>query len=79
MASAGSDALSILLFHRKRTGQHDWHVSFPNRLIDSLVDTISIFLFSAWTVVPSVVKFLAPFLLCFWHRLDQQRERIAEA
>src|SRR6266545_6186452 len=69
-----------LLFHRKRTGQHDWHVSFPNRWIDSLVDTIfCIFIFLAWPVVPSVVKFLDPGLLCFWHRLDQQRERLAEA
>ena len=33
----------------------------------------------AWRVVPSVVKFLGPGLLCFWRRLDQQRERLAEA
>jgi hypothetical protein len=33
----------------------------------------------AWPVVPSVIKFLGPRLLCFWHRLDQQRERLAEA
>jgi hypothetical protein len=30
-------------------------------------------------VVPSVVKFLDLGLLCLWHRLDQQRERFAEA
>ncbi len=60
--------------------QHDWHVSFPNRWTDSLVDTIfNIFTFLAWPVVPSIVKFLGPGLLCFWHRLDQQRERLAEA
>src|SRR6266516_16560 len=69
-----------LLFHRKRTGQHDWHGSFPNSWIDSLVDTIFyIFVSLAWPVVHSVVKFLGPGLLCFWHRLDQQRERLAEA
>jgi hypothetical protein len=69
-----------LLFHRKRTGQYHWHVSFPNRWTDSLVDTIfNIFTFLAWPVVPSVVKFLGLGLLCFWHRLDQQRERLAEA
>src|SRR6202163_597494 len=64
----------------KRTGQHDWHGSFPNRWIDSLVDTIFyIFVSLAWPVVHSVVKFLGPGLLCFWHRVDQQRERLAEA
>ena len=63
--------LSMSPIHRKRTGQHDWHVSFPNRWIDSLVDTIFyISTFLAWPVVPSVVKFLGPGLLCFWHRLD---------
>ena len=64
----------------KRTGQHDWLVSFPNRRTDSLVDTIfNIFASLAWPAVPSVVKFLGQGLLCFWHRLDQQRERLAEA
>src|SRR5215216_7090209 len=64
--------------HGTRTGPH-WHVSFPNRWTDSLVDTISsIFTSFAWPVVPSVIKFLGPGL-CFWHRLDQQRERLPEA
>jgi H+/gluconate symporter-like permease len=40
----------------------------------------SIFLLSSLgPLCPSVVKFLGPGLLCFWHRLDQQRERLAEA
>jgi hypothetical protein len=64
----------------KWTGQHDWLVSLPNRLTDSLVDTIfNIFASPAWPAVPSVVKFLGQGLLCFWHRFDQQRERLAEA
>ena len=50
----------------KRTGQHDWLVSFPNRRTDSLVDTIfNIFASLAWPAVPSVVKFLGQGLCAF--------------
>jgi hypothetical protein len=71
--------LIYVLFHRKRTGQHHWNVSLPSRWTDNFVDTIfNIFTFLAWPVMPTV-KFLGSGLLCFWHRFDQQRERLVEA
>src|SRR6266700_1615911 len=45
MSALGQEAKSLSILsmspiHRKRTCQHDWHVTFPNRLIDGLVDTV---------------------------------------
>src|SRR6266403_841105 len=50
---------------------------FPTGGSIAWLTRFSIFLLSS--LGPSVVKFLGPGLLCFWHRLDQQRERLAEA
>ena len=59
----------------------DWSARFiSQRWTDSLVDTIfNILLSSPGPLRASVVKLLGSGLLCFWHRLDQQRERLAEA
>ena len=68
------------VWHGVRGDRSQSRQLFPKRWIDSLVETIfNIFAFLAWPVVPSVVKFLGTGLLCLWHRLDQQRERLAEA